>query len=95
MTGTTRSSGNLAIRQRKALFRSWHRGMRELDLLLGTFADAAIETMSSAEIDEYERLLDVPDGQLLKWLMGEEPAPESIDTPLFRRIRAFGRVMPF
>ena len=40
MTGTTRSSEGLDPRRRKLLFRSWHRGIREMDLILGGFADA-------------------------------------------------------
>ena len=45
MTGTNTSSEGLDARRRKLLFRSWHRGMREMDLILGAFADAAIETL--------------------------------------------------
>ncbi len=94
MSGTTRSSGGLEIRRKKALYRSWHRGMREMDLLLGTFADARIDALSSDELDRYEELLDLPDADLLKWMTGEAPVPEQHDHPLFRRIQAFRRVMP-
>lgn len=95
MSGTTRSSGTLGIRRKKALFRSWHRGMREVDLLLGTFADARIDTLSPSELDQYEDLLEAQDADLLKWMTGEAPVPPAYDTPLFRRIQAFRRVMPF
>lgn len=95
MSGTTRSSGNLGIRRKKALFRSWHRGMREVDLLLGTFADAQIDGLSSAELDQYEDLLEASDSDLLKWMTGEVPVPPQHDTTVFRRIQAFRRVMPF
>ena len=60
MTGTTRSSEGLSERQRKLLFRSWHRGIREMDLMMGGFADASIAAMTDGELDELERLLDVP-----------------------------------
>ncbi|RUU81224.1 succinate dehydrogenase assembly factor 2, partial [Mesorhizobium sp. M7A.T.Ca.TU.009.01.3.1] len=53
MTGTTRSSEGLDVRRRKLLFRSWHRGMREMDLILGTFADAEIGALTAEEIDQY------------------------------------------
>ncbi len=59
MTGSTRSSEGLDVRRRKLLFRAWHRGTREMDLILGRFADAAIADLSEAEIDDFERLLDV------------------------------------
>ena len=39
MSGTTRSSADLDVRRRRILFRSWHRGIREMDLLMGQFAD--------------------------------------------------------
>ena len=42
MTGTKLSSEGLDPRRRKLLFRAWHRGMREMDLIMGRFADAAI-----------------------------------------------------
>ena len=74
MTGTTRSSEGLDLRRRKLLFRAWHRGMREMDLIMGRFADAAYRRrLSDAELDEFERLIDVPDRDLLAWVTGEQP----------------------
>ncbi len=89
------SSGTLSIRRKKALYRAQHRGMREMDLLLGTFAAASLDGMSARELDEFEMLLDLLDGDLLKWLTGEDEVPARYDTDLFRRIRAFRQVMPF
>ena len=45
MSGTTRSSEGLDLRRRKLLFRCWHRGLREVDLIMGRFADATIEAL--------------------------------------------------
>ena len=56
MTGTRISSEGLDERRRRLLFRSWHRGIREMDLVLGRFADAHIASLSEAELDEYEAL---------------------------------------
>ncbi|HHZ07212.1 MAG TPA: succinate dehydrogenase assembly factor 2 [Rhizobiales bacterium] len=92
MTGTTISSEGLDARRRKLLFRSWHRGMREMDLILGSFADAEIATLSDAELDEYERLLDVADTVLLPWMTGEQAPP---DDAMIERIIAFRRSMTF
>ncbi|WP_420961770.1 succinate dehydrogenase assembly factor 2 [Brucella sp. IR073] len=95
MTGSTLISADLDPRRRKLLFRSWHRGMRETDLILGQYADAHIAGMSDAELDEFERLLEVLDRDILKWVTGEaETAPE-YDTPLFRDIIAFRQRMTF
>src|SRR5205807_2049357 len=89
MTGSARSSEGLDLRRRKLLYHAWHRGMREMDLILGRFADAALEQLTEAELAEFERLIDVPDRQLLAWVTGEAITPADHDTPLFRRLREF------
>lgn len=89
MSGTTRSSEDLDMRRRRILFRAWHRGTREMDLVMGGFCDAAISTLSEAEIDEFERLIDLPDHDLYRWVVGEEPVPADADTGLFRKMQAF------
>ncbi|AOG05693.1 MAG: succinate dehydrogenase assembly factor 2 [Bosea sp. (in: a-proteobacteria)] len=89
MSGSTRTSADLDPRRRKILFRSWHRGMRENDLIMGGFADAHIGELSEAELDEFERLIEVLDRDLLSWITGEAEVPENYDTPVFRRLKAF------
>lgn len=89
MSGSTISSEGLDARRRRLLFRAWHRGMREVDLITGRFADAHIGTLSEAEVDDFERLMDVPEPELLAWVMGAAQAPDAYDTALFRRMCAF------
>ena len=89
MSGSTRSSADLDPRRRKILFRAWHRGMREMDLIMGRFADDAIAGFSDAELDEFERLIEVLDRDLLSWITGEAEVPENYDSALFRRLKAF------
>jgi antitoxin CptB len=89
MTGTTRSSEGLDVRRRKLLFRSWHRGMREMDLIMGRFADAAVAQLTQEELTEFEQLMEVPDRELLAWITGEAAVPADHDTTLFRRLRDF------
>ncbi|HEX2655311.1 MAG TPA: succinate dehydrogenase assembly factor 2 [Xanthobacteraceae bacterium] len=89
MTGTSRSSDGLDPRRRKLLFRSWHRGIREMDLIMGRFADEWIERMSEAELDEYERLMEVPDPDLFSWIIGEQNPPQGYDAALLNRLRTF------
>jgi antitoxin CptB len=91
MSGTTISSDGLDERRRRLLFRAWHRGMREVDLITGRFADAHIGTLSDAEVAEFERLMDVPEPDLLNWVMGAVETPASHDTALFRRLCQFHR----
>lgn len=95
MTGTTRSSEGLDARRRKLLFRSWHRGMREMDLILGSFADAEIGALTGDEIDQYERLLDIPDTEFLPMVTGERPVPQEIDCSVLQKILASRRSMTF
>jgi antitoxin CptB len=89
VTGTQISSEGLDARKRRLLFRSWHRGIREMDLILGRFADAQIAQWSEAELDDYERLLEIPDQPFFAWVSGAEAVPAEYDTPMFRRLRAF------
>ena len=86
---TTRSSEGLDARRRRLLFRSWHRGIREVDLVLGRFADRELATLNEAELDDFEKLLDVPTPDLLAWVMGERPVPVEDETPLLRRVLQF------
>ena len=87
MTGSDLSSAGLDARRRRILFRAWRRGMREMDLVMGQFADAHLPEMTDAELDEFELLLDAPDPAVLAWITGEEPTPAKHDTPLFARLR--------
>lgn len=89
MTGSTLATANLDIRRRKLLFRAWHRGMREMDLILGQYADAYIASFTDTQLDEFEQILEVLDRDLLKWVTGESSIPSEHDTPLFRDIVAF------
>ena len=83
------SNLSLDAQRRRILFRSWHRGMREMDLVFGRFADAEIASLGSGELDDYERLLEAQDRDVFSWLTGEAETPSSFDTPVLRRIRAF------
>ena len=75
MSGTQITSHGLSARKKKILFRAWHRGMREMDLLFGQFADANIADLSEDQLDTFETLLDLPDRDVLAWLTGEKSAP--------------------
>jgi antitoxin CptB len=82
----TLSSAGLDPRRRRILFRARRRGMREMDLALGAFADAHLATLTEAELDEVEVWLDLPDPDMLSWLTGEVPSPPRFDTPLFAKL---------
>ncbi|OAF12092.1 MULTISPECIES: succinate dehydrogenase assembly factor 2 [Bradyrhizobium] len=89
MTGTTRSSDGLDDRRKRLLFRCWHRGTREMDLILGRFADAEIGNLSDDELTELERLLEVNDPDLYAAITGDKVLPAGVAGALFTRIRVF------
>ena len=92
MTGSTRSSGGLDDRRKRLLFRCWHRGTREMDLILGRFADAEIANLSDDELGQLERLIELPDPDLYAALTGDVPLSDEYATGLFDRIKSFRAV---
>ncbi len=89
MTGVTRSSEGLDPRRRKLLFLCWHRGIREMDLIMGRFADEHLERLAGQDLDDFERLAELADQNLLGWFTGELKIPAEYDTPVFRKMRDF------
>ncbi len=89
MTGMTRTSDGLDARRRRILYRAWHRGTREMDLVLGPFVEAAVDDLDDDGLEALEHLMDAPDQELYAWFTGAKPTPEAYDTALFRHIRSF------
>ncbi|HUB62910.1 MAG TPA: succinate dehydrogenase assembly factor 2 [Methylocella sp.] len=89
MSGAQAKTLGLSDRQRRILFRSWHRGMREVDLLLGRFINAEIGSLSESELDGYECLLEAQDRDIFAWLTGEAEPPSVYDPFILQKIRAF------
>ena len=74
--------------RRQLLFRSWHRGTREMDLILGRFAEGHLAAMRRDQLDGYARLLEKPDPDIYLWLTGREPPPADIGKDLWRLLMA-------
>jgi len=89
MTGPSLSSADLDQRRRRLLYRSWHRGTREMDLIIGRFADQAIVAMTTRDLDDFERLIEVPDRDLFAWVSGTQAAPDNYTTPIFSALKRF------
>lgn len=75
---------DLENRRKKLAFRSWHRGTREMDLLVGGFADAHLAKFGPAELDLFEGLLRQDDPDLYAWLAGKTTPPPELDSPVLR-----------
>lgn len=86
---TERSSEGLDVRRRKLLFRAWRRGVREMDLIIGRFADAHIGVLDEAALDDFERLIEVPNAELYAWVTGEVQAPAAHDCAVLRQLISF------
>ncbi len=78
-------------RLKRLRMRSWRRGMREMDLLLGPFADAELETLGPVELESYEDLLSENDQDLYSWMLGKNGAPERHHA-ILGRIVAYHRI---
>ena len=77
------------IRRRRLLFRSWHRGTQESDLLLGSFADTCLAGFDRGQLERFESLLDCSDPDLFDWILGGSEPPIEHDHDVLRRLRAF------
>jgi antitoxin CptB len=86
---TERSSDGLDVRRRKILFRAWRRGVREIDLIVGRFADAYIDIIDEPGLDDFERLIEVPNAELYGWVTGDQAVPASHDTAVLRQLIKF------
>jgi antitoxin CptB len=92
MTGSARSSDGLDDRRKRLLFRCWHRGTREMDLILGRFADAEIANLGDEELAQLERLIEVPDPDLYAAVTGDRVLEPEYANALFDRIKSFRAV---
>ena len=77
------------MRRRRALYRATHRGSKELDFLLGRFAEQEIEAMTDIEISVMERLIEIPDPDIaLSLFEGNSLGTADLDS-LMRHLRCF------
>ena len=77
---------DLSMRRRRLRYRAWHRGTKEMDLVLGPFADAHVEGYGVPELSRLEALMEEADTDLLKWVMGQESPPADADAELLQTI---------
>lgn len=84
-------SDPLEITRKRLRFRAWHRGTKELDLLVGRFADAQIADFSAAELQQFEALLTLPEPVLYDWLLGRGLPPSETQSDVLDRLIAATR----
>lgn len=75
-------------RRKRLIYRSWHRGTREMDLILGRFADKHVGEFSDIELSQYEAILTCSDPELYDWVTGREEPPANARTLVLERLLA-------
>lgn len=73
--------------RKRLIFRSEHRGTKEMDLLLGSFARKHVPDFSEDELAQYEELLQENDPNLYNWITGQEDAPENVQSAVFSKLK--------
>jgi antitoxin CptB len=76
-------------RRKQIIYRANHRGIKEMDIIVGRYATEKAMTMDPADLDLFETILNQPDRDLFSWFTGEVAVPDSFDTPLFKDILDF------
>ncbi len=82
------SQADLQIRRKKALWRANHRGMKEMDLMLGQYAERKLAGMGIGQLEEFEAILEISDAYLSDWLTDKTETPENFQTSMFAEIKA-------
>ena len=83
------ASAETEIRRKRLLWRATHRGIKEMDLILGGFVEKNLGSFSEAEIAELERIMEIPDQDMLSWATEQADVPQEQASPLLTRILAY------
>jgi antitoxin CptB len=86
---SSETEGPTDIRRKRLLFRAWHRGTREADLILGSFAEKHLPGFDDMRLAAFEALLAVPDADLFDWIAGRSAPSAEHDTEVTRLLLAF------
>lgn len=90
MTEPTDSDAAAPLR-RRLRFRSWHRGTREADLLLGGFADATLDRLDADQLARYADLIENNDPDLWDWVIERVPVPADVDCDVMQLLLDYAR----
>lgn len=74
------------VRRKRLLWRATHRGIKEMDLILGGFVTRNLDGFTETEIGELERIMDIPDQDMLSWATKQTPVPPQHASALLIRI---------
>src|SRR5665213_2025570 len=80
--------GSSENRRKRLLFRAQRRGFKEVDLIFGSYAEAALWDLDETGLEQFEALLTAPDQEVYAWLRGAEAVPAQYDNPVFAGLKA-------
>ena len=76
------------LRRKRVLFRCWHRGTQEIDLIFGSFAESSADRLSTAQLARFEALLDCDDTDLFDWVTARITPPAAYDHDVMHMLRS-------
>jgi len=76
-------------KRKRLLYRSKYCGNKEMDLILGTFAERHLDVMTDAQLDRYDALILTPDLDLYDWIVGRKPVPPEYDHDIMKLLQEF------
>ena len=88
MKKTEENKKSIDARLKRIKFRAWHRGTKEMDLLLGSFVDKSLPNLTELDLDELERIIECNDIDLYSWISGREPIPTEINSAMMNELKA-------
>jgi antitoxin CptB len=74
------------VKRKRLLYRAWHRGTREMDMILGQFADAHVPGMSADELGQFDDLLKENDPDIYNWITQRETPPANVHSDVLARL---------
>ena len=89
MTANDQPLTTVEKRRKRLRYQSWHRGMKEVDFILGRFADAHLETFGEQQLDQFEIILRQSDPDIYAWISGRRPLPADLGSNVMKLLRNF------
>jgi antitoxin CptB len=80
---------DMEIRRRRAAYRASHRGTKEMDFILGRYAEVHLGGMTAGELDDFERLIGQPDPVLTDWFSLASAADDAALAALIAALRKY------
>lgn len=83
------SEQKIEVTRKRLLWRATHRGIKEMDIIVGGFAAARLATMDKTTLEEFAEILELPDQHLLSWVTKQETVSEDLRSPLLLQLLAY------